>query len=192
MTNLEVFEEFMRSYQNMVYSTAYRILGNEADAADIAQEVFLRAFKHFETLDQNPRAGGWLRRVATNLSLNQITRYRNRWKLFSQMEGEDSTEDFASRLPAEEIDLSQLDDDRRQRLLEEALEKLPDKQRIPLVLYHFEEMGYDDIAAKLGVSLGKVKTDIHRARETLRSLIQLDSEGDLVRSKFDQLKNKTK
>ncbi len=188
MTNLEVFEEFMRSYQNMVYSTAYRILGNAADASDIAQEVFLRAFKHFDTLDQNPRAGGWLRRVATNLSLNQITRYRNRWRFFSELDNDDSSEDFAARVPAEEIDLAQLDEERRQTLLEEALEKLPDKQRIPLVLYHFEEMSYEDIAAKLGVTLGKVKTDIHRAREALRLLIQVDSEGDMVRSKFDELK----
>jgi RNA polymerase sigma-70 factor (ECF subfamily) len=49
MTSTHGFEDFVRSYQNMVYSTAVRILGNETDAQDIAQEVFLRAFKHYDT-----------------------------------------------------------------------------------------------------------------------------------------------
>ena len=56
----------------------------------------------------------------------------------------------------------------RAERLERALRHLPDHQRVPLVLFHFEEMAYQEIAAKLGVSLGKVKTDIHRARERLK------------------------
>ena len=57
--------------------------------------------------------------------------------------------DFASRVASEQQDNSELDDSRRQELLEEALSKLPDKQRIPLTLYHFEDMSYDEIAAQL-------------------------------------------
>jgi RNA polymerase sigma-70 factor (ECF subfamily) len=56
----------------------------------------------------------------------------------------------------------------RQARLERALRELPDHQRVPLVLFHFEELSYQDIAHTLGVSLGKVKTDIHRGREALR------------------------
>lgn len=192
MAELSEFEEFMYSYQNMVYSTAFRILGNATDASDISQEVFLRAYKHYDQLRDNPRAGGWLRRVARNLSLNQITRYRNRWRFFSELEWDDSNEDFASRVAAEEKDVIQLDDERRQELLAEALKKLPEKQRVPLVLYHYEEMSYDDIAKQLGVSLGKVKTDIHRARETLRKSIRFDAQGDMVRGDFDKVKTTKK
>ncbi|MFT4689218.1 MAG: RNA polymerase sigma-70 factor (ECF subfamily) [Limisphaerales bacterium] len=192
MAELSEFEEFMYSYQNMVYSTAFRILGKATDASDISQEVFLRAYKHYDQLRDNPRAGGWLRRVARNLSLNQITRYRNRWRFFSELESDDSNEDFASRVAAEEKDVIQLDDERRQELLAEALKKLPEKQRVPLVLYHYEEMSYDDIAKQLGVSLGKVKTDIHRARETLRKSIRFDAQGDMVRGDFDKVKTPKK
>jgi len=190
MPNISVFEEFMVNYQNMVYSTAFRILGNEADAMDVAQEVFLRAYRHFEMLRENPKAGGWLRRVARNLSLNQITRYRNRWKMFSELEAEDSDEDFAARIASEEDDGSALDEQRRQELLEEALAKLPDKQRIPLTLYHFEDMSYEEIATRLGVSLGKVKTDIFRARERLKKALRFDQAGDIVRSDFDEMRKK--
>jgi RNA polymerase sigma factor (sigma-70 family) len=55
--------------------------------------------------------------------------------------------------------------------VEEALEKLPEHQRVPLVLYHFEDLPYEDIAKKLGVSLAKVKTDILRARAALAAII---------------------
>jgi len=58
--------------------------------------------------------------------------------------------------------------------LEEALRRLPDHQRVPLVLFHFEDMSYQDIADALGVSMGKVKTDIHRGREALRRQLTTD------------------
>jgi len=66
----------MRSYQNMVYSTAVRLTGDRAQAEDISQEVFLRAHDHYATLRTSPSAGGWLKTVATNLSLNHLQRYR--------------------------------------------------------------------------------------------------------------------
>ena len=59
------------------------------------------------------------------------------------------------------------------------MQKLPAAQRVPLALFHFEELGYEEIAARLGVSLGKVKTDIFRAREALRKKLKLDLEGEL-------------
>ena len=70
MTGPDNFNAFMRNYQDMVYSTAVRIVGQEADAEDIAQNVFLKACERFAKLAENPGAGGWLKVVATNLSLN--------------------------------------------------------------------------------------------------------------------------
>jgi RNA polymerase sigma-70 factor (ECF subfamily) len=61
-----------------------------------------------------------------------------------------------------------LDETDRHEALARALEHLPDHQRVPLVLYHYEDKSYQDIATLLGVSLGKIKTDIHRGREALR------------------------
>ena len=67
-----------------------------------------------------------------------------------------------------------------QETLQAALLHLPAAQRVPLVLHHFEEMSYDQIARQLGVSLGKVKTDIHRGREALRKILQFSPEGELA------------
>lgn len=170
----------MLQYQNMVYSTAMRLLANPTEAEDVAQEVFLRAYEHFSELRQSPTAGGWLKTVTTNLSLNHLSRYRARWSFFSELftgSGEDEAEALEFAAPgnlAEELEQA----DRRQ-LVEQALYKLPAAQRVPLVLYHLEGFRYEDIAAKLKVSLGKVKTDIFRGREALRKRLrgQLDEVG---------------
>lgn len=166
------FTTFMRNYQDMVYSTAVRLIGNETQAEDIAQDVFIKAHEHFDNLKTSPTAGGWLKTVATNLSINHIQRYKKRWSFFSDLvhkddEGGEKEVEFA----APDTFFSGVDSTERREWVERALEKLPDHQRIPLVLYHFEEMPYDEIAKKTGVSLSKVKTDILRGREALAKVL---------------------
>jgi RNA polymerase sigma-70 factor (ECF subfamily) len=180
MIKTEEFEEFMRNYQNMVYSTAVRLLGNETDAADISQEVFLKAYQRYAELSGNARRGGWLKTVTTNLCLNHLSRYRSRWRFFSEMfSGREEDEDFAATLPTPELEGGTFDV-AQQQVLEAALQKLPSAQRVPLVLYHFEEMSYEDIARQLGISIGKVKTDIHRGREALRQKLKMTADGEIA------------
>jgi len=163
----------MHQYQNMVFSTAMRLLADAAEAQDVAQEVFLRAYQHFEELQHSPTAGGWLRRVATNLSLNHLSRYRSRWRFFSDLAPSDDDGGAGeAQFPAADNLAEELEDADRHYLVEQALQKLPPAQRVPLVLYHLEGLSYDEIAAKLKVSLGKVKTDIFRAREALRKRLR--------------------
>ena len=154
------FEAFVWRFQDMVYGTAVRLLGNPADAEDVAQTVFLRAFQRFAEIGASPAAAGWLKTVTRNACLNHLSRYRRRWQaLDAPVEAALASHDS----PAERMEM-----DEQRRELEQALRRLPDHQRVPLVLFHFEEMGYQEIAATLGVSLAKVKTDIFRAREALR------------------------
>ena len=170
----------MQKYQNMVFSTAMRLLANPTEAEDIAQEVFLRAFERFEDLQDSPTVAGWLKTVATNLSLNHLSRYRKRWSFFSELfsgaeEAEEREPDFAAPEDLGE----ELEEADRHHLVGQALEKLPPAQRVPLVLYHLEGLSYEEIAAKLKVSLGKVKTDIFRGRETLRKRLRLRLTEDI-------------
>ena len=166
------FTKFMRTYQNMVFSTAARLSGNDAQAEDIAQEVFLRAHKRFDELRDNPRAAGWLKTVATNLTFTHLTRYRKRWVFFSQLQGADeSADDPVLEFAADESVVENVREDERHEYVEAALRELPEHQRVPLVLFHFEELPYEEIAQKLRVSLPKVKTDIHRARQALERIL---------------------
>ncbi len=174
MRDAQQFEAFLRDYQDMVFSTAMRLLANRAEAEDVAQEVFLKAYERFGELRESATAGGWLRTVATNLSLNHLTRYRARWSFFSELftrHGEDDEEVPVEFAAPETVEAAVAASDRRS-LVEAALQKLPPAQRVPLVLYHLEGLTYEEIAAKLRVSLAKVKTDIFRAREALRRRLE--------------------
>jgi RNA polymerase sigma-70 factor (ECF subfamily) len=165
----------MRAYQDMVFSTAARLAGNDKQAEDIAQEVFLRAYEHFDRLQASPTAGGWLKTVTTNLALNYLTRYRRRWRFFSEL-GPATSEDGAPQAeladPQPDTLLADLGAEQRHGLIETALRRLPDHQRLPLVLFHFEDLSYEEIAGKLGASLAKIKTDIRRGRAALLPLLQ--------------------
>jgi len=151
-----------------VFSTAIRLLGNASEAEDIAQEVFLKAYHRFHELQVSPTAGGWLKTVTRNLCLNHLCRYRARWRFFSEMRSETDADESTPDWAAPDIHEQQVTATDQRRILEAALQSLPPAQRVPLVLYHFEEMRYEEIAERLKVSLSKVKTDIHRGRNALR------------------------
>jgi len=175
MTDAEPFEAFVRRYQDMVFATAVRLLGNEADAEDVAQTVFLKAFQRFAQIESSPAAAGWLKAVARNTCLNHLSRYRARLRFFSELGSDRDAmgEEFEASLPSE-IAPAPLDERERHEQLEAALRALPDHQRVPLVLFHFEELSYQEIASALGITLAKAKTDIHRGRNALRTLLAGD------------------
>ena len=117
--------------------------------------------------------------MTTNLCLNHLSRFRARWRLFSQRRpGDSETEPgYEERLVARGSQQADLEKAEEQARLEWAVRRLPRHQRAPLVLFHFEQQSYAEIARLLGVSLGKIKTDIHRGRETLRKLMVEDDES---------------
>ena len=169
------FEAFVREYQDMVFATAVRLLGRESDAEDVAQTVFMRAYERFAELSRSPAAPGWLKTVTTNLCLNHLSRYRARWQFFSEMDASADGPTLVDRVALMPSGPEELERIERQERLERALRRLPDHQRVPLVLFHFEEMSYQEIADATGVSVSKVKSDIHRGREALKQeLLAID------------------
>jgi RNA polymerase sigma-70 factor (ECF subfamily) len=174
MTDVQQFEAFVRRYQDMVFATAVRLLGSHAEAEDAAQTVFLRAFQRFDEIADSPAVAGWLKTTTRNVCLNHLSRYRARWSFFSELTraGDRETgggyEATIASDGSHALDLERAD---AREQLERAIRRLPDHQRVPLVLFHFEDATYQEIADALGVSLGKVKTDIHRGREALRHLL---------------------
>lgn len=168
------FTTFMRNYQDMVFSTAARITANDAQAEDIAQDVFIKAHENWDMLRESVTAGGWLKTVATNLSINHVSRYRKRWRFFSEFrrpgDGDERDEAPVEFAAADNFFAGFEASDRR-AMVDAALAQLPEHQRVPLVLYHFEDMPYEEIAKQLRVSLAKVKTDILRARAALAKIL---------------------
>jgi len=167
------FTAFMRAHQDRVFSAAVRLTANDAQAEDIAQETFVKAYERFHELRGNAAAGGWLKTVATNLAINHWNRYRRRWRFFGDW-GIDSEDPGQAPPdpPAVETPIGDALADERRASVEAALQGLPAHQRIPLVLFHYDDLSYDEIAARLGCSLAKVKTDIRRARLAMLPLLR--------------------
>jgi RNA polymerase sigma-70 factor (ECF subfamily) len=173
---------FMRDYQDMVFATARRLTSSDATAQDITQDVFLKAWEHFPALRERLGAGGWLKTVTLRLSLNHLTRYRRRWRFFSELlpaaaasggsdqDGSEAEIEFACE--GLDIVFSSLADAQRDQQVRAALARLPDSQRVPLVLFHFEDRSYQQIAEDLEISIAKVKTDILRGRLALAKQLQ--------------------
>ena len=176
MTDATRFEAFVREHQHRVFAAAVRLLGRSAEAEDVAQTVFLKAFERFGEIEGHPALGGWLSMVTTNLCLNHLSRYRARWQFFSELDdpegqGPSFADTIAASGPAPDAEGVAA---ARAERLEAALRGLPDHQRVPLVLFHFEDRSYQEIATLLGVSLGKVKTDVHRGRIALKTVLQAE------------------
>lgn len=160
-TDLAAFGELVRRHQTFVHGAAMRIVRDPVLAEDLAQEAFVRAFKARDRFRGDSAVRTWLYRIATNLALNAVTRTRERPVLT-----EEHLVRSTSPGPADEV----IDADQR-AWVRDAVARLADHYRVPLVLCEYEAMSYEAIAQRLGLPLNTVRTRIHRARGELRRMM---------------------
>lgn len=159
------WEEIVRDYSPQVYRLAYRLTGQEADAQDLTQEVFLRVFRSLDSY-QPGTFGGWLHRITTNLFLDQVRRkQRQRTWALGAYDG-DAPRAGVNDEPERGFEMANLDVD-----IQAALAALPPEYRVAVVLRDLEDLTYEEIAEVLGVSLGTVRSRIHRGRSRLREAL---------------------
>lgn len=164
------YEQLIERFQSPVYNLAYRLLNDQADASDVAQEVFLKVFRNIGHFRGDSSLRTWVYRIAVNESHN-----RRRW-LFRHRRGETGIEDSFDDVECREkplMDAGETPFDftvnrEAQLLLEEALTEINPVFRTALVLREVEDMSYEEIADILEVSIGTVKSRIVRGREALR------------------------
>jgi RNA polymerase sigma-70 factor (ECF subfamily) len=164
------FQILVETYQRMVVNTCFGIVHNQADAEDLAQDVFLEIFRTAENFRVDSKISTWLYRIATNRSLNLIR--NNKRKRFFQSIEETFT---GGRNRTSEISESRGDqpdqniaDQQRSDLLHRAMDRLPEKQRIAFTLNKYEELPYQQIAEVMEISLASVESLIHRAKKNLQ------------------------
>ena len=141
------------THQPALYRLARRLLGDAHRAEDVCQEAFLRTLSRLSKLDGRKPLIHYLRRVATNLCINELRRRRPTVPLNEAM-----------GVPARRSAASEARERRLREAVDEALIDLPVHQRVAFVLFHQEQLGYEGIAELTGRPLNTVKSDLHRAR----------------------------
>jgi RNA polymerase sigma-70 factor (ECF subfamily) len=150
-------------YKNMVYTIAYRMLGDGEAAKDVAQDSFLSAYLGLPTFRHRSRFSTWL----CSIVMNKCRDHRRARK-------ESISVDDVAEIRADEDTLPDVDCSARETrdLVQQALNALPDEYREVLVLKHIEEFDYREIADILGDGLGALKVRAHRGREMLRKMLE--------------------
>lgn len=158
------WEEIVSTHSGRVYRLAYRLTGNQHDAEDLTQEVFVRVFRSLSTYTPGTFEG-WLHRITTNLFLDMV---RRKQRIRFDALGEDAAE----RLPSKEPTPQQVFNDAHfDADVQQALDTLAPEFRAAVVLCDIEGLSYEEIAATLGVKLGTVRSRIHRGRSQLRKAL---------------------
>ncbi|WP_307622305.1 RNA polymerase sigma factor SigE [Streptomyces sp. V3I7] len=158
------WEEIVSTHSGRVYRLAYRLTGNQHDAEDLTQEVFVRVFRSLSTYTPGTFEG-WLHRITTNLFLDMV---RRKQRIRFDALGEDAAERLPSREPTPQ---QVLNDAHFDADVQQALDTLAPEFRAAVVLCDIEGLSYEEIAATLGVKLGTVRSRIHRGRSQLRKAL---------------------
>ena len=160
------YRELVRAYQTPVVNLAWRITGNADDAAEVAQETFIRVLRSLHTYDPERPLRSWLFKIASNLALDLIRRRKRRPIALEDLGDEDSPVlEAVDTGPAPDEALRvEWSEERFSALVGE----LPEHYRAILHLRYREEFSYEEIAETLEIPLGTVKVRLHRAHEGLR------------------------
>ena len=159
------FEELVTTYQHRVFGVALRMLGNAAEAQDVAQEAFLRAHRALGEFRGDAKLSTWLYAITSRLCLNRLASGERR--LVRQ--GEETLLRLADdrRRPDAALERSELES-----ALARAIAELPEERRIVVVLRDIEGLGYEEIARVLDLELGTVRSRLHRARADLKGKLE--------------------
>ncbi|MGI6453655.1 MAG: RNA polymerase sigma factor [Syntrophomonadaceae bacterium] len=169
--DLKAFEELVLLYQDKIYALAYRYLGNEEDANDLAQEAFIKAFRSLSSFKGESGFGTWLFRIASNLCLDELRGRKRRIKCLSLDEPVITSQ--GEELPKEIPDLSAAVDDKYEKkelslYIQKLLNELKPDYKAIIVLRDMMGFSYEEIAEILKCSQGTVKSRLNRARAILR------------------------
>ncbi|HSG28333.1 MAG TPA: sigma-70 family RNA polymerase sigma factor [Candidatus Krumholzibacterium sp.] len=179
----KAFEELLVKYRGPVFSICMRMVKNQTDAEDLAQEVFIRTFNVLDRYNPSYPFSSWLYRITSNLCIDFIRRRRSGIvSLDEPVSGSDG--EMSRQIPADTVDPGrEMENREMMEVLEQAITGLPEHYRIIVLLRHQEQLSYEEISDNLGIPLGTVKARIHRARNMIKDIFAqrglVDDNGNL-------------
>ena len=173
--DVAAFEALMERHQSKVFNLCLWITSDRDEAADAAQDAFIRAYRHLKKFRGDCAFGSWVSRIAVNVARDALKKKRVRPRDFSSLEGEDGPDfdphDETARSAPEEIARRE-----RQIAVRRALAQVPENYRTTLILFDLQGRSYEECAAILQVPMGTVKSRLSRARAALRDALGADRE----------------
>jgi RNA polymerase sigma-70 factor (ECF subfamily) len=168
--DLDSFNQLVLRWERPIYALAYRVIGREEDARDVAQEAFLRAFRALGGFKGQAKFSSWLYRITLNLCRDWIRRER-RTPLAQTPEGVDLVELAGETAPADSVEELVA---RRQlgRAVEKAMAMLPEEQRTAIILKEYHGLTFQEIADLLDCPLSTVKTRLYQGLSVLRKQLR--------------------
>ena len=161
LSDRDAYAELVRRYADRIFNLAYRMTGDRAEAEDLAQESFIRAYRGLPGFLPDRDFGAWLYRIAVNVCL---THRRRTSDVANEPLDEATTPIVDTSLSVEEL----AEQHEAQAAVHRAILSLPPRYRAVIVLYHLEGCSYDEIAAILDLPVNTVRTHLHRGRAMLR------------------------
>ena len=159
------FEELVMTYQHRVFGVALRMLGNRAEAEDVAQEAFVRAHRALGEFRGDAKLSTWLYAITSRLCLNRLASGERRLT----RQGEDALLRLSDAGPRPDAALERRE---LETALGRAIAELPEDRRIVVVLRDIEGLSYEEIAQVLELTLGTVRSRLHRARADLKEKLE--------------------
>jgi RNA polymerase sigma-70 factor, ECF subfamily len=159
----KAFRQIVESHQYMIYSLAFRVLGNEEDAKDIVQDSFLRIWLNLKNFDMNQKFSTWAYRIASNLCIDKLRKQKIKTTTFNHSSTANiESDDFEKHISDKELG----------EIILSLTEELSPKQKIVFTLRYLEEIEVEEIKKITGLSNEKIKSNLYVARQTIRKKIE--------------------
>jgi RNA polymerase sigma-70 factor, ECF subfamily len=166
------YEKLMKKYYQLIYNLVYRMISKKEDVEDLTQEAFIKAFNSLHNFDKQFAFSTWLFKIATNNAIDYLRKKKlSTFSIDKDIETDDS--DYKFEIPDHENKPdTHIIDTQLRKILDEAIESLPEKYKEVIVMRHKQEKEYEEIAKELKLPLGTVKAHIFRGRELLNKYLK--------------------
>ncbi len=166
------YDALMEMYHDAVFNIVYRMVHNRQEAEDLTQETFIKAYNSINSFNEEYAFSTWLFKIATNHCIDFFR--KRKLQTYSmdqpmQYKEDEIRHQYADNAPT--VDREMVADEKSQ-IIKQAINRLPEKYRMAIILRHHEEKSYEEIAQILNLPLGTVKARIFRAREMLKKILK--------------------
>lgn len=171
--DVDAFEEIIAKYEKKVFSLIFNVIKNENEIEDLAQEVFIKIYKNIDKFQGKSSLYTWVYRITTNVCLDYIKKRKEIIYIDEKIQFEDGEMDM--QLSTNEKLQDELYEEKElKEKLKKSINKLPENQRMMIILRDIKGLSYEEISKILSMKLGTVKSQINRARLKLKEILEKD------------------